>query len=95
MRTSVILQRVILVVIGAAALVYAGDYLWARHLMAGGNSAALGTVMVHRETDIPRKDGRMEIDIDPAEAESCIHSMFSHFGYTPCWYAVRHTTVRN
>jgi hypothetical protein len=93
MRTSAILQRVILAVIGAGALVYAGDYFWAKHLMAGGNSVALGTVMVHGETDIPRKDGRVEIDVDPPEAESCIHSMFSHFGYTPCWYAVRHTTV--
>ncbi|MGA8305358.1 MAG: hypothetical protein WB723_06750 [Candidatus Acidiferrales bacterium] len=95
MRTSAILQRVILVVIGAAALVYAGDYLWARHLMAGGSSAALGSVMVHHEWDIPRKDGRVEFDVDPAEAESCIHAMFPHFGYTPCWYAVRHTTVQN
>jgi hypothetical protein len=95
MRTSAILQRVILAVIAAGAVVYAGDYLWARHLMAGGSSAALGTVMVHGETDIPRKDGRVEIDVDPPEAESCIHSMFSHFGYTPCWYAVRHTTVVN
>jgi hypothetical protein len=94
MRTTVIFQRVILAMIVAAALVYAGDYLWARHLMAGGGSAALGTVMVHHEWDIPRKDGRVEFDMDPAEAES-IHAMFPHFGYTPCWYAVRHTTVQN
>jgi photosystem II stability/assembly factor-like uncharacterized protein len=57
MRTSVVIQRVILAVIAAAASVYAGDYLWAKHLMAGGGSAALGTVMVHHEWDIPRKDG--------------------------------------
>ena len=42
MRTSVILQRVILAVIGAAALVYAGDYLWAKHLMAGGEFCCVG-----------------------------------------------------
>jgi hypothetical protein len=33
--------------------------------------------------------------VDPPKAESCIHAMFPHFGYTPCWYAVRHTTVQN
>ena len=92
MRTSAILQRVILAVMAVAALVYAGDYLWAKHLMANP-STGLGTVMVHREWDIPRKDGRVEFDMDPAEADSCVHSMFPHFGYTPCWYAVRHTTV--
>jgi hypothetical protein len=95
MRASIILQRVILALIAAAALVYAGDYLWAKHLMSQGNSAALGTVMVHRETDIPRKDGRVEIDMDAPEAESCIHSMFPHFGYVACWYAARHTTIQN
>jgi photosystem II stability/assembly factor-like uncharacterized protein len=56
MRISVVIQRTILGLIAAVALVYAGDYLWARHLMAGGNSAALGSVMVHHEWDIPRKD---------------------------------------
>jgi hypothetical protein len=95
MRTSVVIQRVILSLIAAVALVYSGDYFWAKHLMAGGGSNALGTVMVQREWDIPRKDGRVEFDMDPPEAESCIHSMFPHFGYTPCWYAARHTTVQN
>ena len=96
MALSSVIQRVILAVVAAGALVYAGDYLWAKHLMSSpGSAAALGTVMVHHEWDIPRKDGRVEFDMDPAEAESCIHSMFPHFGYTPCWYAVRHTTVRN
>ena len=94
MRVSGILRRAILGLIAVAALLYSGDYLWAKHLMAGGNSSGLGTVMVHHEWDIPRKDGRVEFDVDPPEAESCIHAMFPHFGYTPCWYAVRHTTVQ-
>jgi photosystem II stability/assembly factor-like uncharacterized protein len=56
MRTSVVIPRAILGVIAAVALVYAGDYFWAKHLMAGGNSAALGSVMVHHEWNIPPKD---------------------------------------
>jgi len=95
MRLSAILQRVILAVIAAAALIYAGDYLWAKHMVAGGNSAALGTVMVHHEWDVPRKDGRVEFDMEAPEAESCIHSIFPHFGYVTCWYAARHTTIQN
>jgi hypothetical protein len=95
MRAQVILQRGILGVIVAVALLYAGDYLWARHVTAGANPAGLGTVMVHHEWDVPQKDGRVEFDLDPPVAETCVHSIFPHFGFAPCWYAARHTTTTN
>jgi hypothetical protein len=90
-----ILQRVVIGVIVAAGLVYGGDYFWAWHRMAADSKAELGSVQVQRETDIPRKDGRVEFDFDAPETETCIHSMFPHFGYVPCWYAVRHTRIQN
>jgi len=90
----VIIQRMIWGVIAAVVLVFVGDLLWAKHLMANPNMG-LGTVMVRHEWDVPRKDGRVEFDIDPPQPETCIHSMFPHFGYAPCWYAVRHTRVVN
>ena len=90
-----VVQRVIIGLIVAAAIVYAGDYLWARHRLAGDSAAELGSVQVQRETDIPRKDGRVEFNFDAPETEVCIHSIFPHFGYTPCWYAVRHTRIQN
>jgi hypothetical protein len=96
MQRTTILQRLVLAVIAAAALLYVGDYLWAKHLMSGpGSAAALGTVMVHHEWDVPRKDGRVEFDMETPEAETCIHSLFPHFGYVTCWYAARHTTIQN
>jgi hypothetical protein len=95
MKTSSVVQRVVVGMIVASGLLYLGDYLWAKHLMSGPNHTGLGTVMVHHEWDVPRKDGRVEFDMEAAEAETCIHSMFPHFGYTPCWYAVRHTTIQN
>jgi len=96
MQRTTILQRLVLAVIAAAVLLYAGDYLWAKHLMSSpGSAAALGTVMVHHEWDVPRKDGRVEFDMEAPEAETCIHSLFPHFGYVTCWYAARHTTIQN
>jgi hypothetical protein len=96
MRAPAILQRLILGLIAAVVLVYAGDYLWAKHLMSSpGSAAALGTVMVHHQWDVPRKDGRVEFDMEAPEAETCIHSLFPHFGYVTCWYAARHTTIQN
>jgi hypothetical protein len=94
MRVEVILQRLIVGGVVAVALVYAGDYVWARHRMVGTNPAVLGSVIVHREIDIPRKDGRVEMDFEPAEAVSCVRAIFPHFGYSPCWYVARHATVR-
>jgi len=93
-RTSVLLQRLVIFVILAVALVYAGDYAWARWRMSGSNSAAaLGTVQVNKIWEVPRKDGRVEFSFDPPQSQACLHSLFPHFGYVPCWYAVRHTTV--
>jgi hypothetical protein len=94
MRVSVILERVVVSVVVVLGLVYGGDYLWARHRMSGGNPAALGSVMVHREIDIPRKDGRVEMDFEPAETVSCVRAVFPHFGYPACWYVARNTTER-
>ena len=96
-QMRVIIQRAIWGVIVVVALVYGGDYFWARQRMRGVNSSvnpgALGTVMVHREYDVPRKDGRVEFDMEPPEAQTCIHAIFSHFGYEPCWYLQRHARV--
>ena len=91
---TTILQRVVIGAIAAVAVVYAGDWMWAKHLMSNP-SAGLGSVQVQRETDIPRKDGRVEFNFDAPETETCIHSIFPHFGYTPCWYAERHTRIQN
>jgi hypothetical protein len=94
LRASVILQRVIIALILAAAAVYAGDYAFARYKTSGANSAAgLGSVEIHRVWEVPRKDGRVEFTWDPPESEMCIHSIFPHFGYVTCWYAARHTTI--
>ena len=30
---------------------------------------------------------------DP-EAQTCVHSLFPHFGYPPCWYLSRHAEQR-
>jgi hypothetical protein len=41
---------------------------------------------------IPQKGNRVEYALDavsPMESEPCIHSLFPHFGYMPCWYVKR------
>jgi len=69
-------------------LLYAGDYLLIRHKMANqANGNAFGTVKFYYGT--PLKNGRVQIFVEQPETEVCIHSLFPHFGYHPCWYASR------
>ena len=38
---------------------------------------------------IPQKGNKVEYALDaqaPFVTESCVHSLFPHSGYTPCWY---------
>ena len=41
---------------------------------------------------IPQKGNKVDYELDaqsPMETESCVHSLFPHYGYTPCWYVLR------
>jgi len=41
---------------------------------------------------IPQKGNKIDYELDaqsPMKSESCVHSLFPHYGYTPCWYVVR------
>jgi hypothetical protein len=69
----------------AAALLYAADYASVRF-----SRNPFGTVIVTRYYVIPKKNGKTEFVFQPAELQSCVHSLFSHEGYPPCWYLNRH-----
>jgi hypothetical protein len=83
-----IARRMVLGVIVAVCLVYVGDDLSARFRIPG-NRNPLGTVQVDRYYAIPEKNNRVQfLPADP-ETVTCVHSLFPHFGYSPCWYASR------
>jgi hypothetical protein len=88
-------QKAVASVLLLAALVYAGDYLLVRYRMAYAKSGnALGTVEMMRLYAIPLKDGKTEYDLDAQQPEvttPCVHSLFSHMGYSPCWYLKRNS----
>jgi hypothetical protein len=39
---------------------------------------------------IPKKNGKTEFVFQPAQLQQCVHSLFAHEGYLPCWYLSRH-----
>jgi hypothetical protein len=74
------------------AFVYAGDYLAVRF---PGSRSPFGTVSVQPYYAIHLKDKKTEFNFDvPPENKVCVHSLFPHMGYAPCWYASRETQKR-
>jgi hypothetical protein len=71
------------------ALFYAGDYLILRFRVAT-NRSAFGMVTVRTYYAVHEKNDRTEYVFKDQEDETCVHSLFSHMGYSPCWYLRRH-----
>jgi hypothetical protein len=89
-RAWAILKWVAIAVPIAMVAVYAGDYVSVRFRMAHRTDKNPIEVMKVRPTyAVARKDGQSEFDFGDTEAETCVHSLFPHFGYPPCWYAHR------
>ena len=74
----------------AAGLAYICDSLYIRHRMTGANSSEVfGNVQFYPATKL--KNGKLDIYLESPENEVCIHALFPHYGYNPCWYAKRNT----
>jgi hypothetical protein len=88
-----VLKRISLVAVLLVACVYIYDYLSVRHRMGAQKQGDPFDIVVYpRVLAIPQKGNRVEYALDvqsPMESDSCVHSLFPHFGYTPCWYVNR------
>lgn len=85
--------RIVGVLLLLLGLVYAGDYLSVRYRIPG-NREQFGTVTVDSYYAIQEKNNKTELVPNQPEAQTCVRSLFPHFGYNPCWYVSRHTDKR-
>lgn len=90
------MKRVIRIVLpvtaGLLALAYVGDYLSLRFQVPG--RPQFGTVHMQPYVAVPKKDGKTEFILDDAYDQTCVHSVFPHFGDSPCWYVTRERSKR-
>jgi hypothetical protein len=90
-----ILKSSLVVLALLLAALYLYDYLSIRHRMsAHKDNDPFDTIVYPHILAIPQKGNRVEYALDavsPMESQSCVHSLFPHFGYSPCWY-VKHET---
>jgi hypothetical protein len=87
------LRQVICVVVAMLAAAYAYDDLSVRRRMSAQKPGDPVDVVTYPHLlAIPQKGNKVEYQLDaqsPMISEPCVHSLFPHFGYSPCWYVQR------
>lgn len=86
-------RMIILLVLSGSALtglVFAADYFLFRYRVFR-NAQPYESVTVQEYYVIQEKNNRTEYVYKDTEQDRCIHALFSHSGYPPCWYARKHT----
>ena len=85
--------RILVVAVVSLVIVYVGDDLSVRYRIPKGRQP-LGTVTIQRYDAIPEKNGKTEFAFEDPVIQTCVHSLFPHMGYPPCWYLGRHSQQR-
>ena len=83
----------ILTVVGAAALAFVLDYAVLR-LRIALNWNPYGSVTVDHYYAVQQKNGKTKFIFDPPAPQTCVHALFPHLGWLPCWYLSRHPEQR-
>jgi hypothetical protein len=87
------LKNFLLALILLLAVLYGYDYASVRRRMSAKNpNDPFDVVTYPHLLAIPEKGNKMEYALDataPMESDPCVHSLFPHFGYTPCWVVQR------
>jgi hypothetical protein len=73
-------QRIVVVMIAAFAVLYLGD--WAVYTLRGSPQ---GSVTVNRTLSVPLKGNKTEFDYLGSSQVPCSMSLFPQGGESPCW----------
>jgi hypothetical protein len=90
LRPLIFVKRFLCAIAIAAALVFLCDAVSVRlrtsHPSPGNPFESITT---SRVLAIEEKNGKTEYQLDqqqPQQIVTCVHSIFPHYGYSPCWY---------
>jgi hypothetical protein len=87
------LKRAIVSLVLVFAVIYAADFGWIEYRASSGTEA-FGSIQVKRYYAVKQKDGKTEYLFDNPTTETCVNSIFPHWGHIPCWCLSRHTQQR-
>ena len=86
----IIFTRIAVGAVAAFAVLCVGDSLSVRTRAVHPKPAdPFESLKSLRILAIPEKNGKTEYEVDalnPEQTATCVHSVFPHYGYSPCWY---------
>ena len=88
-----VVLRILLGLVFVVCAVYLTDFLLLRWKYFSKRNPT-GTVIIKPYFAVPRKDGKTEFMFDDPKEQTCVHSLFPHSGFSPCWYLSRHKEKR-
>ncbi|GEM_PF-4265644 len=83
------IKRALFALTGAAGLLWTTDWLLLR-IKISRDANAFGEVTVRRNYAVRLRNRQIEQDRGKPMPEECVHSLFSHYNDSPCWYLERH-----
>jgi hypothetical protein len=87
------MRRILFITLLALLILYLGDYLSVRYRIPKTRNP-FGTVKIQRYYAVGLKNRKTEFMFLEPENQVCVHSLFPHFGYSPCWYLSRKKVKR-
>jgi len=92
-----LLKRLVLTLLALLAAAYLYDYTSVRIRMSAQKQGDPFDVVTYPHLlAIPQKGNKVDYELDaqtPMVSDPCVHSLFPHFGYTPCWIVRRRAQV--
>jgi hypothetical protein len=87
------MKRLLFIAVLMLFILYLGDYLSVRYRIPKSRSQ-FGVVKIQRYYAVGLKSRKTEFMFLAPENQVCVHSLFPHFGYSPCWYLSRRNAQR-
>jgi hypothetical protein len=85
-----IAKKLTVLLIIALVLTYIGDFLRVRYrIWKPRPNDPFESVKLDRFYAITQKNGREDYAPADTQTVTCVHSIFPHSGFSPCWYVVR------
>jgi hypothetical protein len=95
-RILPIANKVAIVLIAVLIITYIGDFISVHYRMRKPTpNNPFESVSIDRMYAVLQKSGKSEFIPADTQTVTCVHSLFPHAGYNPCWYVTRqnNTTI--
>ena len=87
------MKRILLITVVTLFALYVCDYLSLQYRIPKGREQ-FGVVKIRRYYAVGLKSGKTEFMFLEPKNQTCVHSLFPHFGCSPCWYVSRRNVQR-